>query len=163
MNKLLIVMNMFLLFSQIEYAIGASRGLQSIQILCPDASSTTLKKADLNMFKKDSDSIYISIDDYLENKQKIDNPEGLNFQFAAFITDYVSFLKLQNYRNILNNEIIPEFQQFMNFDAPCELTGQYSKQNVNDYLTMLNDRLKLLQTLGRIGEISEISDKSERS
>lgn len=160
MNKLLIVMNMFLLFSQIECAIGTSGVLQSIQILCPDASSTTLKKADTNMFKKDSDSIYISIDDYLENKQSIDDTKGLNSQFAEFITDYASFLKLQNYRNILNSEVIPEFQQFMNFDAPCELTGQYSEQDVNDYLNMLKDRLTLLQTLGRIGEIS---DKSERS
>ncbi len=101
---------------------------------------------DCMMIEKDSDDLYISIDDFLQEENKLENERS----YSNFMGKYASlFITDPSINGILAKKIIPEFEAFK-IDAACEVTGFYDEISVSKYLEYLDGRLNFLKMLNSL-------------
>lgn len=103
-----------------------------------------INQATVDRVLDDSNVLYISIDDFLDNNYKCKN-EKEYFQFISECMDLVS--RFSEYQDILIQKIIPQFEKFATEDAPCEVAGLYDDAKVIDFVKYLNKRLISLKAL----------------
>lgn len=112
----------------------------------PVGVQVIINQITVDKFLDDSDVLYISIDDFLDDKCKSQN-EVQYFQFIQECNDLV--FRYDDYKNALIQNIIPQFEKFAQEDAACEVAELYDDKKVEAFVKYLNMRLEFLKTLAR--------------
>jgi hypothetical protein len=110
----------------------------------PVGEQVIINQVTMDKFLDDSNALYMSIDDFLDIKDKCTHDLRC-WQFFIECSDLIS--RYVDYKNVLIRRIIPPFKKFAIEDAACEVAGLYDDAVVVDFVEYLKARLKSLQIL----------------
>ena len=116
----------------------------TLDFFFPSTMVLTPHPITLEKFESDSDSLYLSIDDFLE-KEKLESNRRAYENFMRECLDLVP--RFSQYRELLVKEVIPGFEKFATIDVPCEVTGFYDADKVNTFVSFLIARLSDLKKM----------------
>lgn len=102
----------------------------------------TPRPVTLEDFESDSDSLYLPIDDFLEEEKLASNCKAYE-RFMRECLDLVP--RFSQYRDVLVKEVIPGFEKFATIDVLCEVTGFYDADKVSAFVSFLMARLSRLK------------------
>jgi hypothetical protein len=146
-----VIMKKILYVAAVIGMCGVSNGMLVMQdkndmfrFFYPREMKIMLTPVTLDSFKRDSNCLYLSIDDFLDaNKRQINE-----HAYSTFVKECCDLVPYHNeYRSVLINGVIPEFEKFTKEDAPCEVAGFYEDTKVIDFCEYLGNRLKVLESL----------------
>ncbi|MDR2782222.1 MAG: hypothetical protein LBB21_07300 [Holosporaceae bacterium] len=143
---------------------GISKGMnvqeiiqKQIGLYYPTGSTMVLQPSTVESFVRDSDSLYMSIDEFRDPIGQLKNTG----RFSDFIMKYfICAITQPEYRNILTQDIMPQFKQFTDEDAACETAGLYSDEQVVGFVKILKERLNILFAINMLGTMASKGEQA---
>jgi hypothetical protein len=106
-----------------------------------------LDNVSLDSFIKESDDLYISIDNFLNPQKKLESQKA----YDEYLGKYAFYIIVnQEYKSALRDRILPDFQQFVQEDAACETACLYASTIIEKFVDFLRGRLSYLHLLYNI-------------